>query len=833
VLAIVTVRGDDDHCTVMKEDAQNDESGEDNSGDHHAKVRITHANIIETIFNPLPEGKGSLRKKEQDSRRKYKEKLIAKYPGCLIVDSIGHTIDDKEAVQYTNTIFVTDSLDWWRQHVSKLYKDKYTREQKDLTSGDQVTWRDKNGDKYLTFSFYPSKQKMMVQGNHNDLETWIENFRSLAQVHDKNRVSDSTPKVSSVAEPQGKDHSATDETVEVAEENLGPLPGNDSGNQESASAPQVSNVTEARSGDQGEAAVEVTEGATVANEGSDEEVSHGDNATESVLFYTPKATGGLFTGNNESTLFASPTPHINKTYKARRQGSFGKINIMKSATNCRDSQRLVQIKSRLDSLEGIMTGLQGGLVQVVESLQSHRVKTDEALAKLMDITQQILAGKMSNNKSTNAKEINQVKESVCQLQNTVNKKLSCITEQVKSVETSLQRSSEARKRTNQELRECIYDENEKMQSNIASDIESRMGILNNQIDKLKDSMDKVTRVNTQRPEKSARVPQVGLSSAATRRVYDTSPQSASSRAEMSSSRRVSSHETLARTSRERSPTRTEVEVGGERSVLLVGDSTTKYLDKRRILRDQTISKSRAATIPDALSKMNTENSRAKEKVVLCVGLNDIRDGNSAQQVAEEMEKLIKETQKRHPRCKVYICSILPVNIGELKETIKQTNSYFEQLSRRMNNVYYVNTLREFTSHTSLQALFERDQIHPNTKGSMVMTLCIRSSLQHDHTPRNFDSHRTDTANKTYADCVRPGLSQSARDDRINTTRRREVDPNPPSTGHYEPAPGQYAYQPRPFPSNVWWPPGYPPMMPFCPPAYQHPARAYTPGYTRY
>ena len=48
-------------------------------------------------------------------------------------------------------------LDEWRKQASELFSDEYTQEQKDPSSGDQMTFRDSNGDKYLTFSFYPSR----------------------------------------------------------------------------------------------------------------------------------------------------------------------------------------------------------------------------------------------------------------------------------------------------------------------------------------------------------------------------------------------------------------------------------------------------------------------------------------------------------------------------------------------------------------------------------------------------------------------------------------------------------------------------------------------------
>ena len=52
-----------------------------------------------------------------------------------------------------------------------------------------------------------------------------------------------------------------------------------------------------------------------------------------------------------------------------RQRSSHHVSLIESAASTHDSQRLVQIKQRLDALEGIMAGLQGGLLKIVELTQ--------------------------------------------------------------------------------------------------------------------------------------------------------------------------------------------------------------------------------------------------------------------------------------------------------------------------------------------------------------------------------------------------------------------------------------------------------------------------------
>ena len=63
--------------------------------------------------------------------------------------------------------------------VSEKFKDNYTTVNKDLTHCHQILFRNEDDSKFLSFTFYPTKNKLLVQGSHADLLTWINVFREL------------------------------------------------------------------------------------------------------------------------------------------------------------------------------------------------------------------------------------------------------------------------------------------------------------------------------------------------------------------------------------------------------------------------------------------------------------------------------------------------------------------------------------------------------------------------------------------------------------------------------------------------------------------------------
>ena len=55
--------------------------------------------------------------------------------------------------QYTNTILATSKLDWWKKKALDIFSENFTPEQRELSHGDQVIFRDTAGEKALVFSF--------------------------------------------------------------------------------------------------------------------------------------------------------------------------------------------------------------------------------------------------------------------------------------------------------------------------------------------------------------------------------------------------------------------------------------------------------------------------------------------------------------------------------------------------------------------------------------------------------------------------------------------------------------------------------------------------------
>ena len=101
------------------------------------------------------------------------------------------------------------------------------------------------------------------------------------------------------------------------------------------------------------------------------------------------------------------------------------------------------------------------------------------------------------------------------------------------------------------------------------------------------------------------------------------------------------------------------EVGLERRTLLIGDSTTNLIDRRRLIRNQIISKSKAFTIDEAREKIQ-RGGDPKRNIIFAVGINDLRNGESVKRITENYKCLVNETREIHPERNLFLCSLLPI-----------------------------------------------------------------------------------------------------------------------------------------------------------------------------
>lgn len=820
-------------------------------------VRRVQESVWETIFDVLPTEEKE-RTKEQTRRRKFKEKLLEKHREELIIDSSHVTSEGHQGKTYTNTLLATDELELWQHIIEQLYGETYLQTNSELSGGHKILFKKTSGEKFLSFSFYPAKEKMMVQGNDDDLHTWISNYVSLIKqkynntdvsdadhheqvVHAHQATEDGKPRQENnqdseleVVHTMGDDetnntliHKPTPHEKNTKDTNepstvhgtqgAEPLTRGDTeadnhdvSNQVIQSATEVpgcdkiSTITETSSIGATDKTPGITDSKPVDVTG-DFDVHLPAVCNQPVISPSMNLTGGTM-DDIESPLFTSEKN--TKTYASRRRKSnFFAVKKLAAARDSTNTFCMLRVKQRLDTMDAIINGLQGGILDLVNSVENHTSGTEtrvrESSEKLTSLLKETLnkmekRGVPADNKaimdtlqncqsklSTLSERLTVIESSIPQLKRMgkIELMLENLTAQQQS--DGNQHSTPCKCRCVSEitaLNENLEDIKQKAAESSETVVSVRQSVtrleetcsrMNAEIMKgghWSDAVDFIQKLSghsqTTQNVKETQMGPVKSHGAApqplTSQVKETILKSSSQGATVANHTQSRHEQQQERRSQKSAANLGQTHNSEPRKVLLVGDSTTKGIDKRNLLRQETISMCRAATVAEAYRKINTNSEQKKSKVIFCVGLNDLRQGTEVGEIVQDMRALVEETLYRHPKCYIYLCSILPVNTPEVnRHKIMQLNTAFEKLENVWESVFYVNSMAAFMHDDTPWALFERDHIHPNQRGATLLMHTIRKKIESQNKSfRVFTSKPATPSTFSYLDSLCHNIADS-------------------------------------------------------------------------
>ena len=169
--------------------------------------------------------------------------------------------------------------------------------------------------------------------------------------------------------------------------------------------------------------------------------------------------------------------------------------------------------------------------------------------------------------------------------------------------------------------------------------------------------------------------------------------------------------------------------GNIRKTLLMGDSTTSLIDRRKLIRIEIISKSMAFTIEEAREKIS-RGGDPKENIIYVVGINDLKNRESVEYIMDSMKCLVRETREMYPSSKIFLCSVLPVQTNWIDTTqVVQINSFLENIPNFVEDVYFIDSFSAFTEQQDINKMFEQDGYHPSLQGTLKMAACIRDAIK--------------------------------------------------------------------------------------------------------
>ena len=352
--------------------------------DSHLNIPAVHyidPYIVETLSSPLPSAAKD-RRREQDKRKRVKEKWALKHKSWLTVESsyIVPEVGNDTLSLYHNTLFFTDNILKWQERLDTTLRENYIPEKKKIVSGTQTIWSTQSGNKFLVFSFYPSKRKIMTQGEHAELLNWLTLYKTLrANIEECHEFRATSASKSDDIENKAENKASTPSKELLMDDRYQQVCDSvciqTQIETQAIVAPDIPQCTEGDAGVQPKLVRPLHLPFTDWSDTDDTYASaeaYFDQKSKNII--TPTTRRNQRRLPSLALSARMPNPKLNS-----RRESIGPL--------------MNTILDRLDSLEGVITGLQGGYTNVVNSVESYRRETEECnngyLRKMEDLTKKI------------------------------------------------------------------------------------------------------------------------------------------------------------------------------------------------------------------------------------------------------------------------------------------------------------------------------------------------------------------------------------------------------------------------------------------------------------
>lgn len=174
--------------------------------------------------------------------------------------------------------------------------------------------------------------------------------------------------------------------------------------------------------------------------------------------------------------------------------------------------------------------------------------------------------------------------------------------------------------------------------------------------------------------------------------------------------------------------------------LFLGDSITDFYDLDKYFAGVPVVNSGISgnTTEDILDDMKTRvYDYNPSKVFLLIGINDLGSGDSADEVIDNIKKIVANIENNRPEASLYIESVFPINKNIDDEGIIKVKSNDDVLELNKlikeycdnNNYVYINIHDSLTDEDgNFSEEYTDDGLHPNSNGYEVITEELKKYL---------------------------------------------------------------------------------------------------------
>jgi len=158
--------------------------------------------------------------------------------------------------------------------------------------------------------------------------------------------------------------------------------------------------------------------------------------------------------------------------------------------------------------------------------------------------------------------------------------------------------------------------------------------------------------------------------------------------------------------------------GNNRLSIVLGDSISLWLPMQQLpgsqlWLNQGISGDTTAGI---LKRLDPLKETSPSNIYVMAGVNDLKNGASDDQVAQNLQQIVRRLRQQHPLAQIHVQSILPASIGLPPGRIQRLNSRIARIAQS-ERVAFLNLYPQFAaSNGQMLAQLTTDGIHLSPQG---------------------------------------------------------------------------------------------------------------------
>jgi lysophospholipase L1-like esterase len=163
----------------------------------------------------------------------------------------------------------------------------------------------------------------------------------------------------------------------------------------------------------------------------------------------------------------------------------------------------------------------------------------------------------------------------------------------------------------------------------------------------------------------------------------------------------------------------------KKGIVLLGDSITDGCEWNELFKSKKVQNRGISgdVTQGVLDRLDDILKHRPKKIYLMIGVNDLARGKSVEYVIDNIKKIAQKVHTNAPKTKLYIQSILPVNIAfdKFKNHTNKTNEIL-QINKAIANLAgktftYINLYDAFTdANGQLDKKYSNDGLHLNGSG---------------------------------------------------------------------------------------------------------------------